>query len=637
MQGTAPGDRQFAPDSMVDHYRVIRAIGRGGMGEVYLARDTTLGRLVALKVISQGRFLLDESAVERFLEEARITAAFNHPHIVTVYGVGEHRGRPYLALEYVEGETLRQRMNAEKVAPKEVMRIGRAIAEALAEAHQNGVLHRDLKPENVILAKDGRLRVLDLGLATLLGESTGSSAPIVSGSSQTRPKTAITEHDEEAMATIGDPDHSSAGFLVGTPFYIAPEGWRGERIGEAADVWALGIVLHELLLEKRPYQDTPPGMLPAVVATLVPVPLVKGPGIPEELARLVDRCLAKEAKERPSAAEVGSQLEGLFRWRHLEGEMNPFRGLLAFNVRHSDLFFGRDAEVAAFLEALREQPVLGVVGPSGVGKSSFVQAGVIARLLESEPWTIVRLRPGSDPFEALASRIRQGGGEEANAPESSQQRWDTGLLTALQQVSSAGAAAAVPASGSVLRNELAARLAASSRFLNVLLHELASNTKRRVLLFVDQLEEIFTLVEEEETRRRFVEAVCKAAEETASPVRVVFTIRDDFLGRVMAGVDVGRALDRVVVLRTPGRAELAEMLGRPVVMSGYRYEDLALLDEMVASVVGEPACLPLLQFAAQLLWEKRDRGRRVILRSVYQEIGGIPGALAEHADAVLAG
>ncbi|MFH0902852.1 MAG: serine/threonine-protein kinase, partial [Pseudomonadota bacterium] len=166
----------LAADSMVDHYQVIRSIGRGGMGEVYLARDTKLGRRVALKVIQRRHLPSDARMVERFLEEARITASFNHPHIVTVYGVGEHAGSPYLALEFVEGETLRQRMNAERMAAKEVMRIGLAIAQALAEAHKNRILHRDLKPENILLAKDGRLRVLDLGLAKLLGDSPATAA-----------------------------------------------------------------------------------------------------------------------------------------------------------------------------------------------------------------------------------------------------------------------------------------------------------------------------------------------------------------------------------------------------------------------------------------------------------------------------
>ncbi|MFH0902997.1 MAG: serine/threonine-protein kinase, partial [Pseudomonadota bacterium] len=627
------------------------------MGEVYLARDTKLGRRVALKVIRHGRLPADRKAVSRFLEEARITASFSHPNIVTVYGVGEYEGNPYLALEYVEGETLRQRMNKEAVPAREVMRTGMAIAQALAEAHRNRVLHRDLKPENVILARDGRLRILDLGLAMLLGDATDKTALASTMLVEARARAA--EVDAEALDTLCDPHSTPAGVLQGTPFYIAPEGWRGQPVTEAVDVWALGVVLHELLLGRRPYQHTLPCMFPLVVATEVPVPAVSGPGIPDELAALVDRCLDKEPGRRPTAAEVANRLEGMLRWRHLEGERNPFRGLLAFGERHADLFFGRDAEVTAFLESLRDQPVVAVVGPSGAGKSSFVQAGVIARMRERGNLALVQLRPGSEPFETLARQLQQRGDGESfpDTSDPSRRGREANLLVEAAQIGGVSGpvpvtvevsggdrhsgevdldVAAATATSANLK-ELATQLRENPRLLNVLLHELAAKTRSKVLLFVDQLEEVFTLVAENEVRRRFVEAVCKAVEEPASPVRAVFTVRDDFLGRVMAGTDVGTALDRVVVLRRPGRAELAEMLGRPVAMAGYSYEDPALLDEMAASIEGEPACLPLVQFAAQLLWEKRDRARRLILRAAYQEMGGIAGALAEHADGVLAG
>ncbi len=154
----------FKSGDMVDHFRVVRPIDRGGMAEVYLARDTTLGRKVALKVIQPGAFESDHAA-ERFLIEARTTAQFNHPNIVTIHTVGQHRGQPYLALEFLEGETLRERIRKANLGPGECLRWASAIADALTEAHAGGVLHRDLKPENILLPKDGRLRVLDFGLA----------------------------------------------------------------------------------------------------------------------------------------------------------------------------------------------------------------------------------------------------------------------------------------------------------------------------------------------------------------------------------------------------------------------------------------------------------------------------------------
>ncbi|MFH0902502.1 MAG: serine/threonine-protein kinase, partial [Pseudomonadota bacterium] len=134
------------PNSMVDHFRVVRLVGRGGMGEVYLARDTLLNRRVALKIVHP-RYLESEETVARFLREAQLTASLSHPHIVTVYAVGKYDGRPYLALEYLEGQSLRQRMEEERPSVRESLRIVLAIAQALVEAHRHRVLHRDLKPE----------------------------------------------------------------------------------------------------------------------------------------------------------------------------------------------------------------------------------------------------------------------------------------------------------------------------------------------------------------------------------------------------------------------------------------------------------------------------------------------------------
>ncbi|MFH0901328.1 MAG: protein kinase, partial [Pseudomonadota bacterium] len=634
--GAAREDLLISQGSMVDHYQILQLLGCGGMGEVYLARDVKLGRRVALKMIHQDRLPSDRDTVERFLEEARITASFNHPHIVTVYGVGEYQGSPYLALEYVDGQTLRQRMNEERLAAKEVMRIGLAIAQALAEAHRNRVLHRDLKPENVMMGRDGRLRVLDLGLAKLLPAENQAIDPAVAaqlvaycGEDSAFGEATIVEM-VRADSFSEDSRASRRGVLAGTPAYVAPEGWKGEQIAEAADIWALGMVLYELLVGRRPYQDMPLHVFPFVVASSLVVSPAKGPGIPEELSDLIAQCLSKEPGGRPTAEHVAARLGILLGRRFLEGATSPFRGLSAFSERHTDLFFGRDAEVAAFVEQLREQPVLSVVGPSGAGKSSFVQAGVIPRLREQGSWLVLRLRPGSDPFGALASCLSKDTARVTGGADPSAKPLD------LQIVADDQARLAATE-----RNSAEARLSASLRerplLLNVILHELEEKEGKKVLLFVDQFEEVFTLVGEEETRQRFVESVCRAEEYAKGPVRVVVTIRDDFLGHVADGVEKGAAFERIVVLRRPNSSMLEQMLCLPLQNMGYRFDDPTLVGEMIASVQGEPACLPLLQFAGQMLWERCDQGRRLILRSAYESIGGVAGALAEHADGVLAG
>ncbi|MFH0900350.1 MAG: protein kinase, partial [Pseudomonadota bacterium] len=183
---------------------------------------------------------------------------------------------------------------------------------------------------------------------------------------------------------------------------------------------------------------------------------------------------------------------------------------------------------------------------------------------------------------------------------------------------------------------MAANLQERPLLLNVMLHELAEKEGKRVLLFVDQFEEVFTLTKNEELRQRFVEAVLRAEEYPRGPVRIAVTIRDDFLGHVAEGVERGSAFERIVVLRRPSLQVLEQMLTMSLQSMGYRFDDPSLAGEMVASVQGEPACLPLLQFAGQMLWERRDVGKRLVLRSAYEAIGGVAGALAEHADGVLA-
>ncbi|MFH0902512.1 MAG: serine/threonine-protein kinase, partial [Pseudomonadota bacterium] len=286
------------PETMVDQFRVVRLVGRGGMGEVYLARDTLLNRRVALKVIHP-RFLDSEEAVARLMREAQLTASLSHPHIVTVYSIGKHQGRPYLALEYLEGQNLRQRMDEERPGIRESLRIVCAIAQALAEAHRHQVLHCDLKPENVILAKDGRLRLVDLGLAKVATESTDATR----GAVERESATSTANH-------LADCQAAPASTVQGTPAYMVPEQWRGETCSEATDTWALGMILHELLAGRRPYQGTRKAFLGAAAIDPEPVPvLAPAQDIPAELIDLVARCLEKDSAKRPTAIQVGEALE----------------------------------------------------------------------------------------------------------------------------------------------------------------------------------------------------------------------------------------------------------------------------------------------------------------------------------------
>jgi WD40 repeat protein/serine/threonine protein kinase len=591
------------------------------MAEVYLARDTKLGRRVALKVVQPDR-LGSQGSIDRFLFEARATARFNHPHIVTIHFVGEVGGKPYVALEYLEGETLRRRLEQEELGVQETLRVGLAIAEALKEAHGADIVHRDLKPENVMLAVDGRLRVLDFGLAQTFSDQ-GRKVDLEE--MPTLPDGELP--GDETLAALEAFKTKSQG-LRGTPMYMAPEQWQEQETTGATDIWALGLILYEAVARRRPYAEPTMFKQALAVTSDAPVPSVaQHAQVPRELSELIDRCLAKRPGQRPTAGELVGQLRALLgRDRHRPSkDESPFRGLLPFDERHRHLFFGRDSEIEAFVERLRVLPLLPVVGPSGAGKSSFIQAGVIPRLREKGPLDVIQLRPGGQPFQALALRITAARNPSAPSGEES----PFGVSRELSDPGRLPDHAAV--------DDLAGRMRALPRLLNLELQKIADTHGSSVLLFVDQLEELCTLVDDGETRGAFMQAICMAADDPVTPVRVVFTLREEFLSRLAEERVVRDALGHITVLRSPGPEALEDTLVKPVEAVGHRYEDPDLVRQMVAELKGEVSCLPLLQFAGQMLWERRDKPRRVLPRRAYEEMGGVAGALARHADGVLAG
>ena len=621
---------RLMPGTLVDHFKVLRLLGRGGMSEVHLARDTRLGRKVALKLIL-GDQADSPSRKRMFRAEAQATAAFNHPNIVTIYHVGEHEGSPYLALEYLEGETLASRIRGERLGIGEIERIVLEIARALREAHRGGILHQDLKPGNVVITTAGRTKVLDFGLA-----GTMQGVP-----RQPAPRQPATDPEVEAPYLADDAaarDISDEQTLValsggetkleikGTPVYMAPELWLQEEITGAVDIWSLGIILFEVVTGQRPFGAGSISELAAAVVDPNPVQLDTVVSSAPSLAGLIGRCLDRDPQRRPTAAEVVVELEDRLRserWRR-SGDSCPFRGLLPFNEEHAELFFGREAEVAAFVERQRQRPVLPVVGPSGAGKSSFVQAGVIPRLREQGRWLVLALRPGTAPFVQLASTLL-----------TAETRVETDAEPPTVDIRPGGS----DREGHRAEKEAIARLAGELRDnpgqLGLRLRQLADRGEARVLLFVDQLEELYTQVDDEQARRAYMRATCLAADDAQEPVRVVFTVRDDALGRVAELTEIREVLSHVTLLRSPGRDALQEILVRPLEMVGYAYDGPDLVDEMLDEVRDEPACLPLLQFATRMLWERRDTEAKLLLRPVYESMGGVGGALAEQADAVI--
>ena len=215
-------------------YEILSALGAGGMGEVYRARDTKLNRAVAIKILPEA-FAADPERIARFQREAKILASLNHPNIAHIHGLEESNGVRALVMELVEGEDLAQRIARGAIPVDEALPIAKQIADALEAAHEQGIIHRDLKPANIKVRPDGTVKVLDFGLAKAM-EPTGVAAPSVSQS-----------------PTITTPAMTQAGMILGTAAYMSPEQARGKPVDKRADIWAFGCVLYEMLTGQRAF------------------------------------------------------------------------------------------------------------------------------------------------------------------------------------------------------------------------------------------------------------------------------------------------------------------------------------------------------------------------------------------------
>jgi len=259
------------------HYRILEKIGAGGMGEVYRATDTKLGRAVAVKVLPAD-VASHAGRLERFRREATTVAALNHPNIVTLHSIEEEDGRPFLVMELLEGRSLDRLVVTGGLPVKRALELAIPLAAALVAAHEKGIVHRDLKPGNVMVTADGRVKVLDFGLAKLTGDAAGL--------------------EETRAATVAAPI-STAGQVVGTVPYMAPEQVRGEPADARTDVFALGVLLYELLTGKRPFTgESPAEITSAILRDAPPPPTHVRADLPGDLDRIVGRCLEKDPLRR---------------------------------------------------------------------------------------------------------------------------------------------------------------------------------------------------------------------------------------------------------------------------------------------------------------------------------------------------
>jgi WD40 repeat protein/tRNA A-37 threonylcarbamoyl transferase component Bud32 len=591
-------------------YRIESLLGWGGMSVVYLAVDLRLKRRVALKLLAAS-LAEDESFRDRFLRESELAASIDHPNIVPIYEAGTTEDLLFIAMRYVEGSDLKEGLQRGRLDPAEAIGILTQLASALDAAHARGLVHRDVKPSNVLLDTGARpdgsdhVYLADFGLTRRVSEEAG----------------------------IGDD-----GALMGTIDYVAPEQIAGDQIDGRADVYSLGCLLYECLVGEPPFRrDSDLAVVFAHLEAEPPAPSERRPELPAALDAVIARALAKEPAQRyPSCrefaraalavavdeasrvlvdvasraaagrsdlseveAELADKVSDLQlvreQARALSGSatptrvttdgMCPFKGLASFEPIDADYFFGRERLVAELVARLVGAGFLGIVGPSGSGKSSVLRAGLIPALAEgvlpgSGGWRRWLLRPGERPLEALRSVLVSG----ARDP----------LAEALD---------ALPA--------------------NV-----------RLLLAVDQLEELFTACRSEAERAAFAETLARAAADPEGRAVVVVALRADFYGRVAAYPGLAELLGANHVLVGPMQAsELRRAVELPAGRVGLRVER-ELTDALVDDVEGEPGALPLLSTALLELWQKRQDNTLTL--AAYRESGGVHGAVARLAEGTYA-
>jgi len=294
----------------ISHYLITEKLGAGGMGVVYKAEDTRLHRYIALKFLSD--MAHNELALERFRREAQAASALNHPGICTIYDIGEQAGRPFIAMEYIDGETLRSHINGKPLLLEETLKLGIQIADALDAAHSEGIIHRDIKPANVFVTRRGQAKVLDFGLAKLVPKGVAVNADF---NSELQDSTSV------------------VGIISGTPSYMSPEQVRGDNLDQRTDIFSLGLLLYEMSTGHQAFSGGTGGVIIEAVLTRAPAPVRSiNPRVPSGLEEIINRALHKDRDQRyQHAAEIRTDLQELERGTYsrasvAEERAAPFRG-----------------------------------------------------------------------------------------------------------------------------------------------------------------------------------------------------------------------------------------------------------------------------------------------------------------------
>ncbi|MBK9051490.1 MAG: protein kinase [Chloroflexi bacterium] len=609
-------------------YKVVARLDRGAMGEVYRGYHTSLNRNVAIKVLHP-HLATAPDFVERFEREASIVARLRHTNIVQVYDFDVLNGVTYMVMEFVDGPNLsteikQRRSKARPLTLLEIGYITHALAAALDYAHVRGVIHRDIKPANIMFNAEGQIVLTDFGIVHIMGD------------------------------TMVQP----SGVVLGTPAYMAPEQALGDAVGSASDIYALGVVLYELVTGQLPFKGN--NAVDVITQHLhEPVPPLRQyrKDIPIELEQAILKALHKDAAHRQQKAgqlardirqAVGMTAEQALAYVNitavptptpnampheatlLEADANvtmiaaavtghteaiygagPYRGLFAFREDDAKFFFGREEFTEQLLELVKTQPLVAVVGSSGSGKSSVVFAGLVATLRQEGGWIIEDFRPGQDPFQTIAGALvplLYGNLSASQKPQAVQQ--------------------------------LAQALKSGERRLHEVIEQIAAAQPQgtRLMLVADQFEEMFTLCDDVALRHRFLDQLVEAVDiqkfRDEKRFSLVLTLRADFLGQALGYRPFATALqDADVKLGPMSRQDLVRAIANPAKRLGVTFES-GLVMRIVSDVGDEPGNLPLLEFALSALWTQRNNNQ--MTHEAYVQTGGVVGALALHANEVYA-
>ena len=554
-------------------YRLLEQIGEGAFGVVHRAVQPQVGREVAIKAIHPD-LANHPDFVRRFEREAQLVARLEHPHIVPLYDYWREPDAAYLVMRLLRGGSLDDLIEQGPIDASQAAGIFDQVAAALSAAHGQGVVHRDVKPGNVLLDEQGNAYLTDFGVAL----------------------------------DAGSPEKTMGTMLRGTPAYLSPEQIRLEPASPRSDVYALGIVLYEMLTGSYPFEESSlQALLDRHLNDDLPSVRESRPELPPTVDAVVARATAKDTVDRFGDA---TSLAAAFRAAIDEATAapiprgktrNPYKGLRAFAEADAHDFFGREQLTERLVRRLaQEEPAsrfLALVGPSGSGKSSVVRAGLVPALRRgaipgSDRWYVIEMMPGPDPFNELESTLL---GVAVDPP--------TSLMEYLG------------------RDELGL-VEAADRIL--------PDRDGELLIVLDQLEEVFTLVPDDGERVRFLDCIRAAVLEPGSRIRVVATLRADFYDQPLSVPGFGDLLAARNEAITPmAHEELELAIVAPADDAGLVVEPM-LLAAMIGDVAEQPGALPLVQFALTELAERADDG--ILTIDAYRDIGRVSGALAGRAD-----